>query len=396
MSLHAQLSEEAILLLRRQEKKSRILSAVIACLVILLIAGILALFAIPMMLQDTPSIVTYAAEIKEDQDLQEKKVVQQSQRKPSAPAQNIAKVIAASTSAPTAIPVPDIVVTEPSMHFGDDIDFGQGWADDVAIGASGGSFGSTSSDSGGLEGFLYDLKQDARSNPRPYNTGFGRNQDFVNPMLELQRSNFSTAKLRDYFVSPIPLYLTRLAIPLTDANEGPKLFQADKFMEPKGWFALYRGKVVVPRDGEYRFSGASDDYLVVYVDGKMRLNASYPHIRGALSADWKTPEQPGQHNAPFDARRCRIIYGDWIQLRAGQIIDLDIAIGENPGGKLWFLLQIEEKGVEYRKTKEGRPILPLLTTQMILPDDIEEIKKDFPNYEIEFDMRKVPLFKRHN
>ena len=131
MSIHADLTPEALVLLRKQERKSRILSGIIACMTLLLIAGVLALFAIPMMTVDTPVIVTYAAESREEPELQEKKVVHQTQRKQAAPAQNLAKVIAAATAAPTAIPVPDVAVSEPSMLFGDDIDFGQGWGDDA-------------------------------------------------------------------------------------------------------------------------------------------------------------------------------------------------------------------------------------------------------------------------
>ncbi|MFU8893134.1 MAG: vWA domain-containing protein [Luteolibacter sp.] len=130
MSIHAKLSPEARILLRKQERKSRVLSAIIACLGILLVAGVLALFAIPMMIVDTATIVTYSAQPNEDREIQQRKVVKQTSRKPAAPAQNMAKVIAANTSAPAAIPVPDIMPVEPSLDFGDDYDFGQGWGDD--------------------------------------------------------------------------------------------------------------------------------------------------------------------------------------------------------------------------------------------------------------------------
>lgn len=140
MSIHAKISSEAEKKLQVQHKRSRILSGVIACLSLILIAGILSLFALPMMLIETPTIVTYSATLEEEPDLQEKKVVQKPERNPSAPAQNMAKVIAANTTAPTSIPVPDVAVAEPSLHFGDDVDFGQGWGDDE-MGTTGGLFG---------------------------------------------------------------------------------------------------------------------------------------------------------------------------------------------------------------------------------------------------------------
>jgi len=383
MSIHAQLSQEALMLLRKQERKSRILSVVIACLVIVLIAGILALFALPMLMQETPTIVTYAAELKEVEDPQPKKVVQQTQRKPSAPAPNLAKVIAADTAAPTAIPVPDVVVAEPSLQFGDDMDFGQSWGDDSMGG--GGGFGSTNPGSGGLEGYLYDLKQDAKGKSLSYNP----DTHFTERIIALQRANFSKSELSKYFRSPTPLYLTRLAIPDTDANRGPQLFQAEKHVQPRGWIAHYRGIIVAPKSGTYRFSGHADDYLMVALDGKARLHASWPSTQPHVSKGWK-PTGPANHPTPFQNH---LIYGDWVNLRAGQEVEIDIAIGERPGGMVWFYLQVEEKGVNYRETGGGRPILPLFTTAPLLPDEIDELKRQFGSYEIEFAEDKVPVFR---
>jgi len=384
MSIHAQLSEEALMLLLKQERKSRILSVVIACLTIVLIAGILALFALPMLIQESPTIVTYAAELKEVDDPQPKKVVQQTQRKPAAPAQNMAKVIAADTAAPTAIPVPDVVVTEPSLQFGDDMDFGQGWGVDDVMGGAGG-FGSVDPGSGGLEGYLYDLKQDAKGKALPYDLQV----HFQSRVNALQRSNFSKSELSKYFRSPTALYLTRLAIPNTPADQGPKLFGAEKHVQPRGWIAHYRGTVVVPKSGSYRFSGIADDYLLVTIDGRPRLHASWPHIQSAVSKGWR-PTGPANHPSPFSPP---LIYGQWVNLRVGQEVLIDIAIGEHPGGHVGFFLQVEEQSVNYRKAANGRPILPLFTTAPFLPEEIEELKKQFGNYEIEFDPDKVPVFR---
>ena len=141
MSLHADLSPEAELALRKQERKSRILSGVIACLSIMMIAGLLALFAIPIMIVENPLIITYAAESQDQNELQQKKIAHQIQRQQAAPAQNIAQVIAAAAESPVAIPIPDIAVEAPSAFFGDDVDFGQGWGDDAVEGGGASFFG---------------------------------------------------------------------------------------------------------------------------------------------------------------------------------------------------------------------------------------------------------------
>lgn len=140
MSIHAKISSETVKKIQLQQKWSWILSVIMACLTLILIVGILSLFALQMVVKDTPTIVTYSATSDEEQEIQKKKVKQNVQRKPSAPAQNIAKAIAVDTPAPTAIPVPDVVVSEPSADFGDDGDFGQGWSEGRS-GTTGGLFG---------------------------------------------------------------------------------------------------------------------------------------------------------------------------------------------------------------------------------------------------------------
>jgi len=145
MSIHAHLSEEAQARLHAQKRNSTIFSIVIAALVIVLIFLVLGIFLLPNIIKDSPTIVTYSASLNEETDVQEKKVKNQIQKKPSAPAHSMAKVITSNSSSPTAIPVPDIDVTTPSADFGDGQDFGGGWGEEGDAG-SGGGFGAVPTD----------------------------------------------------------------------------------------------------------------------------------------------------------------------------------------------------------------------------------------------------------
>ena len=133
MSLHAQLSPEALARLQAQRRNSTISSLVIAFLVIVLIGLIFGFVLLPSLLKETPTIVTYQASSPDENKLEEKKMNNQVNRKPSAPSSSMAKVIAANTSSPTAVPVPETDVPDPSTDFGDGDDFGDGWG-------SGGSY----------------------------------------------------------------------------------------------------------------------------------------------------------------------------------------------------------------------------------------------------------------
>ena len=129
MSLHAELSPEALEKLHAQRRNSTISSIVIAFLVVVLVALVLGVFLLPALVKETPTIVTYESNLDEDTQLEEKKVQTSMDRKPSSPSSSMAKVITANTASPVAVPVPDVDVTTPSMDFGDGNDFGNGWGD---------------------------------------------------------------------------------------------------------------------------------------------------------------------------------------------------------------------------------------------------------------------------
>ncbi len=138
MSIHAELSPEALARLQAQKRNSTISSIVISGLVLVLIALILGVFLLPQLSKETPTIVTYAASVTEDSQLEQRKMNTAIQRKPSAPSSAMAKVIAANTASPTAVPVPEIDIVTPSTDFGDGDNFGGGWGDDGDAGMGGG------------------------------------------------------------------------------------------------------------------------------------------------------------------------------------------------------------------------------------------------------------------
>ena len=140
MSLHAQLSPEAQARLAAQKRTSTLTSLVIALLLMVLVGVILMIIAMASSVKITPRMVSYNGSSESEDNLQQKKVQTQIERKPAAPSSSMSKVIAANTTSPTAIPVPEINVPDPSTDFGDGNDFGDGWGDGNGSG-SGGGFG---------------------------------------------------------------------------------------------------------------------------------------------------------------------------------------------------------------------------------------------------------------
>lgn len=390
MSLHIDLSPEAMERLQRQRRASAISSFIISMLVLVLVGLLLALVMLPQLIQTTPEFTTYVRpEMPVETDLQ--KPMELSNRpKPAAPSAFSARVMVAQTSAPVSFDVPDVSLEFEGLGTGIS-DFGSAWTGTGdSTGAAGGSggFGSSDSASGGLAGKLYDFKQSPDGDEIRYD--LADREEFVDRVLRLQRSRFSASSLRRHFVAPNSLYLTHLAIPDSSASAGPEYFGAKDSIKPSGWMAHYRGQVVVPKSGTYRFSGLGDDYLVVMVNGRERLVACWGDIQARVAGRWDPTEPSGQFTSPMPGMK--LVFGDWISLKEGDVIDLDLAIGERPGGKVGFVLHIEEKGVEYRKAPDGRPILPLFTTVPFSDEERSRLTSAFGAYEFEWD--NVPVFRQ--
>jgi hypothetical protein len=384
MSIHAQPTPEALATLRQQQRRTSIGSLLIGFLAMILIGVILAIILIvPFSVQETEVVAYVAAETPRPEP---PRPTQLPQSKPGAPSTSIAKVLAATAVSPVSIPVPDISLPTPSLDFGDATDFGEGWGSGTGGSGNGSSsgFGSTASIAGGLRGRLYDFKK----NDRGVATNFSpeSNTDYAERMNAIQRASFADGSFRNFFKAPQELSLTQVAIPLSNANEGPKFFKAD--IEPKGWLAHYQGQIVSTRDITFRFAGAGDDYLGVFINGRAVLHAHRPGLQEAVSGGWSPArDTAGKWKTLKDNP---LKFGDWITLKAGQAVRLDLGLGERPGGFVGYVLLVEEQGVSYRKANDGRPILPLFATVPFSQEVRAEITAGFRNFQFEWD--NVPIF----
>lgn len=388
MSLHAQMSPEATARLRAQQRNSTVTSVAIAVLSILLVAIILLYWLLPVIEQTTPDIVSYQQGGEENIIVEKRTLSRAIERNPSAPSSAMAKVIAANTNSAVAIPVPDVTTDIPSPDFGNGDDFGDGWGDGWGDGGgSGGGFGSTSKLDGTISGYLYDFKQTPDGQPvAGYSTS--NRAHFTDRINRLHSSRYSSSALNRFYRTKQPLYVRYIAIPFSNASDGPRFFNAEKEVKPSGWIAHYSGQVVAPRDGTFRFVGAGDDYLSVTVNRKFRLVAAWEDIRDSVAVRGANASRHPNHRSPIGT--APLAYGDWFSVRKGQTLDLSITLGERPGGMVGFVLMIEEKGAVYRTTASGQPVLPPFAMGPLSPQDIMALGK-FPGWEWETD--NVPVFR---
>lgn len=146
MSLHAQLSSEAQAALQAQKRNSTISAIVISLLVFALIILVLAFLFLASVSKKNKEIVSFAPGVSQEDQIEKPEVTSEVQRKPSAPSSSMSKVIASSVASPTAVPTPDIEVTEASLEFGSGDDIGTGWGNGDGDGDGGGGFGNIPSD----------------------------------------------------------------------------------------------------------------------------------------------------------------------------------------------------------------------------------------------------------
>jgi hypothetical protein len=137
MSLHAQPNPEALAKLRAQRRNSTISSMIIAFLFVVLMFLILGFILLPSLTRESPVIVTYQSG-DPTTELEQRKVTTAVQRRPAAPSLSAARVLAAATPSPTSVPVPEFAVPEPTVFFGDGLDFGDGWSAGGDAGGGGG------------------------------------------------------------------------------------------------------------------------------------------------------------------------------------------------------------------------------------------------------------------
>lgn len=134
MSIHVQLTPEALEALNRQKRTSTISSIVIASLTFAVIAFLMGVFLLDTYIGGGPSDISVTVRPVEDPPIDRPKTTTRIHRNPASPSPARAKVIAVSAAAPTSIPVPEIDISTPSVVYGDTDDIGFGFGDDMEMG----------------------------------------------------------------------------------------------------------------------------------------------------------------------------------------------------------------------------------------------------------------------
>ena len=224
-------------------------------------------------------------------------------------------------------------------------------------------FGNSQQSESALMGMMYDIKQMEK------NSG-GTTNDYPTVIDEFLTKGWDEAVLNRFYRVSRPLYTTQIFIPNMDAGLAPKAFGAEKTVKPSMWVIHYKGQVSPPSAGTYRFWGCADDVLAVAVNEKSELVFCRPDM--ALPKNgWKQTDPDGAQAADDPLRP-----GDWFTLGDKEIMDLDVIIGERPGGLFNAFLMVEKKGQTYQKDAQGHPILPIFQVAPYSTPKVDDLNSE--------------------
>jgi hypothetical protein len=215
-----------------------------------------------------------------------------------------------------------------------------GWAQDSAFGTSAGT-------EAALIGILYDLKQTQQGEASGVTE-----QSYPKVIGEFLESEWDEGVLNDYFRVSRPVYATRIFMRTMSADQAPKAFGVDDVVEPRLWVVHYKGQVKAPMDGVYRIAGFADDFMAARINGNTVLVSGRQDCIPENYA-WKASEADGM---PVGNGQVR--YGNWVSVKQGEVIDLDVLVGERPGGIFSAWLYIQRKGETY-PMEGAHPVLPV-------------------------------------
>lgn len=232
-----------------------------------------------------------------------------------------------------------------------------------------------------LEGTFYDLKRDRGGGLIPMD-----GEMFLQVLKKFATTGWNTSVFSRYWRAPTKLYTTHVMVPPIVAPKAPDFFGQPE-VESYYFFVHYKGRIVSKEDITFRFWGMGDAYILVNVGGE---NVFLTGVRGRLNIlDYWQSTSADNDKYYLASQTMRV--GDWITLKAGEPVDMQVIFGEWQGGLVGGMLLVEVEGVEYPQTRQGGPLLPAFKTEELSLDQREQIMKYLP--EGEASLTNGPVFK---
>ena len=263
---------------------------------------------------------------------------------------------------------------------------GGGEGTGVGIGKGGGRnfvslFGAKGASVAGLPGTFYDCKQ-LPSGAASAFSGDESKPAFIDKVLRPFVKNWDVSVLEKFFKAPEQLTTGQIFIPISSADGAPESYGVGGKCKGMRWVAHYKGAVVAPKSGKFRFICFADDSMAVRFNGKTVGDGGYtvlglpghlvncgakPDPKRSLPPGITADTYAGSQNADRVPFRC----GDWVDVVKGREYPLEIIISEIVGGRFSGYLLMEEAATGTPVTGDGRIFLFRMNDED-LPDGIHQ------------------------
>jgi len=248
-----------------------------------------------------------------------------------------------------------------------------GWTDvvkaDVATNAAN-PLASAKTGEAALMGILYDLKQTEEGRP-----AIGDTRSYDRTIADFVMKNWDESILNKFYRIPEPFFTTQIFIPMLGNKIAPKAFGIENRIKDGYWVIHYKGQVVPPSDGRYRFAGYAHATMLVAINGRLALNGCRFDIT-TVQKDFplrSVQSRTGDPQAGAPAGDFGLTLGPWMDLKHEHPVDIDILFGNRQAAELCAFLLVQKEGETYPTDPVTHyPILPLFQVARyygVLPQD---------------------------
>ena len=273
-------------------------------------------------------------------------------------------------NSPVSINAPVSMVSDIGEGLSPCLDIGDSFGSGDLDGDFGDTLGGTVGGGSTLEGTFYDLKK-LKNGKKSELKGGPENRNAVIEELSKFFANWDRAVIDKYYQGEHRLYASSWYLPAASADYGPIAFgvgdpkEKDKTKwecEPSAWLSVYRGKVIAPKTGKFRFIGTGDDFLAVRFNGKTVLEAGYfaPTFFDKENLKKSCISAPAQREAFLEAhngyemitsiRGCEmwnrelggLVAGATFSVKEGDEYNIEIAVADITGDTAGFVLFIDD------------------------------------------------------
>jgi hypothetical protein len=198
---------------------------------------------------------------------------------------------------------------------------------------------------GALIGILYDFKQTPAREPIEMNL-----RKYYATIENFMNSGWDEGELRDFYRSTKAIYATQIFISMRRDSEAPAAFGVQKHVRPAYWMAHYKGQVIPPKPGTYRFVASADGFMAIAVNNKT-IYSRHLSRRDLI-------KEVGPEEIKGRAANGRLRYSLPFDSDGITPIDLDVIIAE-AGGMMNAFLLYKRDGESYLTMPDGFLLYPV-------------------------------------